>query len=71
MRPKALWTWWWSIAKDVPQWYDLAHLAVLHQPTSTAVERFFSKLKAASAEQQWAELDETIECRAFCLINKL
>jgi hypothetical protein len=30
-RPKALWAWWWSIAKDVPQWYDLAHTAVLHQ----------------------------------------
>lgn len=70
-RPKALWAWWWSIAKDVPQWYDLAHSAVLHQPTSTSVERFFSKLKAASLEQQWAEHDETMECRAFCLINNL
>ena len=70
-RPSLVWSWWWSLQhqQGLNAWFKLASYAVLIQPTSAVVERFFSVLKGHTNAQQTAEMDETLETRAMCLWN--
>lgn len=70
-RPAKLWEWWWSMreAEGMKQWGLLAMIAVLHQPSSAAIERFFSVYKGMTTTQQCKEKDSTSLVRAQCRYN--
>lgn len=68
-RPGALWKWWWSIRAEVPCFFFVAHRAALCQPSSAAIERFYSVLKGATTKRQYAELGDTLEVRGLCMYN--
>lgn len=71
-QPAKLWEWWWSLRneKDLSQWSLLAHIAVLHQPSSAVVERFFSVYKGMTTSQQCMEEEDTSLLRALLRYNK-
>ncbi len=69
-QPEALWKWWWLLQEHIPAWFNLANEAVLHQPSSAAVERFFSITKGSTSSQQSTENDNTTETRCMCRYNK-
>lgn len=71
-QPTKLWEWWWNIRNDesIKQWILLAHLAVLQQPSSAVIERFFSVYKGMTSTQQCAEDEETSLLRAQARYNK-
>ncbi len=60
-QPAKLWEWWWSMRNEegLSQWGLLARIAVLHQPSSAVVERFFSVYKGMTSPQQCQEDEET------------
>ena len=70
-QPAELWRWWWGKKDDttLPTFYWLAMKAVLHQPSSAALERFFSIVKGSTSSKQNAEMEETMETRYLCLYN--
>lgn len=67
--PAELWMWWRRIRDDVPTWFLVAKVLVLMQPTSAAVERFYSIVKANTSARQVAEAEETFACRTMVLYN--
>jgi hypothetical protein len=71
-QPAKLWEWWWSMRneKSLCDWSLLARIAVLHQPSSAVIERFFSVYKGMTSAQQCQEDEETSLLRAFTRYNK-
>ncbi len=71
-QPAKLWEWWWSRRdeEEFSQWCLLARIAVLHQPSSAVIERFFSVYKGMTSTQQCAEDPETSMLRAYARYNK-
>lgn len=71
-QPAKLWEWWWGLKgeKGVSDWAMLAQIAVLHQPSSAAIERFFSVFKGMTSEQQVKEGEKTSLVRAQLKFNK-
>ncbi len=71
-QPARLWEWWWSLRdeEEFSQWCLLARIAVLHQPSSAVIERFFSVYKGMTSTQQCAEDAETSLVRAQARYNK-
>ena len=69
-QPNDLWNWWWMQQDALPNWFKLAKVAVLHQPSSAAIERFFSLIKGSTSKLQAAEDDDTIEARSMCRANR-
>ena len=71
-QPPLLWDWWWAqrTNKGLVSWFQLALRAVLIQPSSAAIERFFSLIKGATTAQQAREAEDTLETRALCIANK-
>jgi hypothetical protein len=71
-QPAKLWEWWWSMRNEesLCYWSLLARIAVLHQPSSAVIERFFSVYKGMTTEQQCNEDEETSLLRAFARYNK-
>lgn len=71
-QPAKLWEWWWSLRDEDPvrQWSLLARLAVLQQPSSAVIERFFSVYKGMTSKQQTQEDEETSLVRAWARYNK-
>lgn len=67
--PPALWTWWVSISVAVPAWFSIAKILVLLQPTSAAIERFFSLVKANTSALQHNEGKEVFTARCMSLYN--
>ncbi len=67
--PAELWMWWRRIAVDVPTWFEVAKILVLMQPTSAAIERFYSIVKANTSSRQSAEAEETFATRTMVLYN--
>jgi len=69
-QPAELWEVWKTLGKEkVPGWYAVACKAVLFQPSSALVERFFSKLKGNTTGRQAAEGRDIMELRALCEWN--
>jgi hypothetical protein len=66
-QPQKLWEWWWSMRyeESLSQWSLLARIAVLHQPSSAVIERFFSVYKGMTSSQQFGEDEETSLTRAL------
>lgn len=64
-----LWNWWLSIRAGVPAWFSVAEVLVLLQPTSGAIERFFSLVKANTSALQNREAPEVFATRCMCLYN--
>jgi hypothetical protein len=71
-QPQKLWEWWWSMRNEesLSQWSLLARIAVLHQPSSAVIERFFSVYKGMTSSQQFGEDEETSLTRALTRYNK-
>ena len=71
-QPAKLWEWWWGLRNEpgVSNWAMLAQIAVLHQPSSAAIERFFSVFKGMTTAQQGREDEETSLARAQLRFNK-
>ena len=71
-QPAKLWEWWWSMRNEaaLSQWSLLARIAVLHQPSSAVIERFFSVYKGMTSSQQCQEDEETSLLRALARYNK-
>lgn len=71
-QPSKLWTWWWAMKdeKSLSYWAELAQVAVLHQPSSAVIERFFSVFKGRTSRQQVREDEETSLIRAQLGYNK-
>ncbi len=67
--PAELWMWWRRIGQDVPNWFAVAKILVLMQPTSAAIERFYSIVKANTSSRQVAESEETFAVRSMVLYN--
>ena len=67
--PPALWTWWVSVRMDVPAWFSVAKILVLLQPTSAAIERFFSYVKANTSPLQHNESREVFAARCMSIYN--
>ena len=66
-QPGQLWEWWWAQRANagLVSWFQLALRAVLIQPSSAAIERFFSVIKGATSAQQAGEGEDTLETRAL------
>jgi hypothetical protein len=71
-QPAKLWEWWWSMRNEegLRQWSLLARIAVLYQPSSAVIERFFSVYKGMTSAQQCREDEETSLVRAQTRYNK-
>lgn len=71
-QPTKLWEWWWGMQNEesIRQWSLLAGVAVLHQPSSAVIERFFSVYKGMTSTQQCTEDEETSLLRAQTRFNK-
>jgi hypothetical protein len=71
-QPAKLWEWWWNMRneEELRQWSLLARIAVLHQPSSAVIERFFSVYKGMTSTQQCQEDEETSLLRALARYNK-
>ncbi len=71
-RPYALWQWWWTLRSEqgMVTWFQLACQAVLLQPSSATIERFFSVVKGRTSAQQTNEDAETLETRAMAMWNE-
>ena len=71
-QPAKLWEWWWGLKdeKGVSDWAMFAQVAVLHQPSSAVIERFFSVYKGMTSEQQGKESEQTSLVRAQLRYNK-
>ncbi len=67
--PAQLWMWWLGIRSEVPTWFGVARFLVLMQPTSAAIERFYSLVKANTSSRQTAEAEETFAVRTMILFN--
>jgi hypothetical protein len=67
--PSRLWDWWRAISARVPAWFTVAKILVLLQPSSAAIERFYSLVKANSDETQGAESQETLASRCMLMYN--
>jgi hypothetical protein len=68
--PIELWNWWRSIAHEVPKLFGVASILVLAQPSSAAIERFYSKVKANTDATQGGESQETFAGRCMAMYNK-
>ena len=68
-QPALLWKWFWAHHEEFPHWFWMAHRAVLHQPSSACIERFFSLIKGSTSAKQSSEHDETIETRSMAQQN--
>ena len=62
--------WWKTNAAMLPNWSSIARKIMLIQPSSTAVERVFSLLKASFGEQQEASLQDYVEASLMLQFNK-
>ncbi len=70
-QPATLWEWWCLRNEEgLSQWSLLARIAVLHQPSSAVIERFFSVYKGMMSLQQCKEDEETSLLRALARYNK-
>lgn len=69
-KPPELWKWWISLSAIVPAWFSVAQILVLLQPTSAAIERFFSLVKANTSPLQHHENPATFAARCMCLFNE-
>ena len=67
--PKALWRFWKSQKVRLKSFFALAQILVLIVPSSAAVERFFSIVKAQTSPQQNAEYADTFTGRCMALYN--
>jgi hypothetical protein len=68
-QPSALWDWMWHNRDEFPVWYELAAHGVLIQPSSAAIERFFSILKGQTSKKQFSFKKSNLLLRALCLYN--
>ena len=68
--PSNLWMWWRSLKLVMPNWFGVAKILVILQPSSAMVERFFSLLKAYTSPLQNSEAHETRAARAMLLYNE-
>jgi hypothetical protein len=68
--PQELWKWWREIASNVPKLFSIASVLVLAQPSSAAIERFYSKVKANTDATQGGEFEETFAARTMALYNR-
>lgn len=64
-----LWKWWVSLSATVPAWFSIAKILVLLQPTSAAIERFFSLVKANTSPLQNNETADNFTARCMYLYN--
>ena len=62
-------TWWLNHVEDLPHWSSAAQMVALVQPSSAAVERVFSILKASFGPQQDNSLQDYIESSLILQYN--
>ena len=62
--------WWINHSEDLPNWSSAAQMVVLVQPSSAAVERVFSILKASFGHLQDNSLQDYIESSLMLQYNK-
>ncbi len=67
--PSQLWMWWRGLRLKLPNFFEVASVLVLLQPSSASIERFFATVKANSSEQQNGESPESLELRSLVLYN--
>ncbi len=67
--PSQLWMWWRSLRLKLPNFFAVAAILVLMQPSSAAIERFFATVKANTSAQQYGEAAETLALRSMLLYN--
>jgi len=67
--PSQLWMWWRSLREVLPNFFEVAAVVVLMQPSSAAIERFFATVKANTSAQQGGESHESLALRSQCLYN--
>ena len=63
------WTWWCSQKDALPEWFQLATMCALLQPSSAAAERVFSKLRAFLSRRQEAALEDGVEASMMLNYN--
>jgi hypothetical protein len=68
--PSQLWMWWRGLRLKLPNFFAVAAVLILMQPSSASIERFFATVKGNTSGQQNGEADETLELRCMCLYNK-
>ena len=71
-QPTVLWDIWGKnlfSKKELQGWWALCKIAVLHQPSSAVIERFFSVLKGNTSRRQSSEHEDTLEGRSLALYN--
>ena len=54
-------TWWLNHVEDLPHWSSAAQMVAVVQPSSAAVERVFSNLKASFGPHQDNSLQDYVE----------
>ena len=62
--------WWMNHSEDLPNWSSAAQMVVLVQPSSAAVQRVFSILKASFGHLQDNSLQDYIESSLMLQYNK-
>ena len=67
--PDELWKWWREIGDKVPKLFSISCVLVLVQPSSAAIERFYSKVKANTDATQGGEFEDTFAARTMALYN--
>ncbi len=67
--PSQLWMWWRGLRLKLPNWFAIASVLVLMQPSSASIERFFATVKANTSAQQNGESHDTLALRCMCLYN--
>lgn len=68
--PSGLWEWWRAHSEKLSAWFEVAKILVLLQPSSAAIERFYSLVKANSDDTQGTEVQETLASRSMLLYNE-
>ena len=63
------WSWWKSVARELPAWSSAIQKLVVVQPSSTAAERAFSMLTTMFVEQQHDALEDYIETSLMLRVN--
>ena len=61
--------WWMDHSEDLPNWLLTAQMVALVQPSSVAMERVFSILKASFGHLQSNSLHDYVECSLMLQYN--
>lgn len=63
------WSWWKSIATDLPSWSSAVRKLILIQPSSAAAETVFSLLATIFGDQRHETSEDYVEAALMLLVN--